>query len=288
MEKITVFTPTYNREKTLKTLYESLVNQTCKDFYWLIVDDGSTDNTNKIVETWIRENKIRIEYYKQENQGKSMAHNAGVRHATGELFVCVDSDDYLEKNAVECVINNWESSSKKYVGILAYKKTKNRIVTSIKDKNVQSGTLKNLYLHSGLKGDTMLVFKTSIIKKYEFPKFEGEKFVPEAYLYDLIDTNGNLLILRKALYVCEYLDDGYTSNMAKLLKNNSNGYMAFIVQRLKYDESFSEKFFDSVRCIAMRIARKDNCIIKNSVYPFVALLAYPLGYIFYLKRYKSI
>src|SRR5699024_7599204 len=110
---LTIFTPTYNRAYILPKLYNSLVEQSNKDFVWLIVDDGSTDNTKKLVFTWIRENKISIKYYYQKNQGKSIAHNKGVKETDTELFSCVDSDDYLTKDCVEVVMNTWNNNTKK-------------------------------------------------------------------------------------------------------------------------------------------------------------------------------
>ena len=134
----------------------------------------------------------------------------------------------------------------------------------------------------------MLVFRTDIIKKYSFPDIEGEKFVPEAYLYDLIDQDGELMILREALYVCEYLGDGYTANMAKLIKNNPIGYIMYINQRLSFDKSFKDRFLDSIRYVAITKVVSGYKTIQESVYPVITLLAYPFGVLFYYKRYKNV
>lgn len=287
-KKITIFTPSYNRANTLPRLYGSLLRQTSSDFCWLIIDDGSTDSTEDLVSNWIAEKAVPIEYYKQENQGKSMAHNKGVEMTRTELFVCVDSDDYLAENAVEEIAECWKNAQEGDVGILAFKATKEGPVT--KTKNGVTGqrtTLKGAYDHLGLIGDTMLIFRTVTIQKYRFPHFEGEKFVPEGYLYDQIDQDGRMILLEKLLYICEYLDGGYTSNMAKLLKNNPCGYLAFINQRLRIDKTAKEKFLDSVRYVAMAKVHKEN-VIRNAVFPGYALLAYPAGVLFYFRRYKNI
>lgn len=285
---ITIFTPSYNRANTLQRLYQSLLRQTNNNFCWLIVDDGSIDNTEKLVQSWIAEAKIAIEYFKQENRGKSMAHNRGVDLTKTELFVCVDSDDYLSDNAVEEIIRCWATASKGDVGILAFRTFENKIVTRIKKGGKgKRTTLRNAYTHLGLVGDTMLVFRTAVIKKYRFPYFKGEKFVPEAYLYDQIDQEGMLILLEKPLYICEYLSDGYTNNMDKLLKSNPCGYLAFIKQRLKIDNTVKEKFIDSIRYVAMAKVHR-NKIIKEAVYPLYALFAYPAGLFFYCKRYRNI
>ena len=106
MKEITIFTPTYNRLYSMKRLYRSLINQTNKDFIWLIVDDGSTDKTEEYVREWINNNKIEIRYLYQKNQGKQVAHNLAVENCNTDFFICVDSDDYLTNNAVEIMISN--------------------------------------------------------------------------------------------------------------------------------------------------------------------------------------
>jgi len=288
--KITIFTPTYNRAYILSKLYDSLKKQTCKNFIWLIIDDGSTDETQSLVEQWINEGKVEIEYYRQKNQGKSMAHNKGVNLTNTDLFTCVDSDDYLKDSAVEEILTKWdEEQQSNYIGILAYKGYPNgKSLTLMKNEIIESTTLKFAYSKLGLRGDTMLIFKTNIISKYEFPRFPGEKFVPEAYLYDLLDQEGELLLLHKVLYYCEYLDDGYTKNMARLLSKNPKGYLAFIKQRLTFDVNLKDRILNTVRYTAMCLGSKEEKIIVNSIYPLITILSFPLGYIFYLKRYKGV
>lgn len=294
MNLITVFTPTYNRSKELKRLYASLKIQMNKSFVWLIVDDGSSDDTAELVEKWKTESAFEIQYFKQENQGKSMAHNKGVELTRTELFTCVDSDDFLKENAIEEIEKCWKHATENNVGILAFKGEELKSVTKLERRPIGengyvNSTLKNAYDHLGLKGDTMLIFKTNVIQKYKFPHFEGEKFVPEAYLYDLIDQDGKLMILEKTIYMCEYLEDGYTKNMAALLKRNPKGYEAYIRQRLKLDIEMKNKFLDTIRFVAiMLIDKKNKKIIRNSEYPVLTFLAYPLGILFYRLRYKNV
>lgn len=283
--KVTVFTPAYNRGYTLDRLYSSLLKQTDKSFCWLIVDDGSTDETQELVSGWMRENKIEIEYYKQENQGKPSAHNKGVELTKTELFTCVDSDDYLTDDAIAKILSAWEKIPSECIGILGYKKREGGdVITKCSDGSIVKGTLRYLYDH-GLSGDTILIYKTEVLKKYKFPQFVGEKFIPEAYLYDLLDQEGTLFLLRKAIYVCEYLTDGYTASMGELLYSNPQGYFCYINQRLRLDVTMKQRFVDSIRYDAMAIAHRKNKIIRTAVYPLYALFAYPAGWIFYKKRY---
>ena len=288
---LTVFTPTYNRAYTLSKLYESLTRQTVRDFEWLIVDDGSTDSTSELVKRWALDEMINIRYIRKENGGKSSAHNVGVREARGELFICVDSDDYLANSAVEIIRNAWAVADADNVGVVAYKALNNgKSVTDIKDKNVLSFTLKDGYDAYGLTGDTALVFKTEAVRRFEFPSFEGETFVPEGYLYDKIDTLGTLLVVREPIYICEYLDDGYTANMKRTLYKNPTGYFAYIENRLKIDKTFKHKLLDSIRYMAMAIAHKRTRKVRSAPYPWIALMAYLPGLALYardFKRYKD-
>lgn len=290
MEIITIFTPTYNRANTLPRLYRSLKTQTIKNFIWLIIDDGSQDDTNSLVNNWIEENSIKIEYYKQENSGKSLAHNKGVELTKTELFTCVDSDDFLISTAIEDIITYWNHREDLTVaGILAYKGLVNgKSITVMADTQKKSTTLKNAYSKLGLKGDTMLIFRTEIISKYKFPDYQGEKFVPEAFLYDLIDQDGELLILPDVLYIAEYLDDGYTNNMAKLLSRNPRGYLAYIKNRLILDISWNDKVMDTIRYTAMCIFSNERQRISKSIYPILTFVTYPLGYFLYFYKYRPL
>lgn len=285
--KVTIFTPAYNRGYILNRLYESLLRQTDQRFCWLIVDDGSTDETEKLVSIWMKENKINIVYYKQENQGKPTAHNKGVELTKTELFTCVDSDDYLTDDAVAEIMQTWDKIPSDCIGILAYRMREGgEALTRCINETVTKETLRYLYDH-GLSGDTFLIFRSDVLKKFAFPKFAGEKFIPEAYLYDLLDREGKLFLLRKAIYVCEYLPDGYTASMTKLLYENPEGYFCYINQRLRFDRAIKQRFTDSIRYDAMAIAHQKKRIVRDAVYPFYALLAYPAGGLLYKKRYEK-
>ena len=288
---LSVFTPTYNRAHTLGRLYESLCRQTCIDFEWVVVDDGSTDDTEKMVDEWIAEGKVNINYFYQMNSGKSQAHNKGVELSKGDLFVCVDSDDYLSEDAVERVLSVWpEAENAGAVGILAFRvHSDGSPMTVISDSEVKLSTLRDAYKKHGLSGDTMLVFRRDIISKYSFPVVEGEKFIPEGYIYNRIDKDGKLYILREGLYFCEYLPDGYTSNVNRLLFNNHKGYILHINDRLKnVDSGFREKLMDSIRYDSLRIAHGEKKIVSEAVYPFYAFIGLLPGYIVYLKRYRNL
>lgn len=287
--KITIFTPAYNRKKTLVRLYESLVAQTNKSFEWLIVDDGSTDGTEQYISELIKKRDLIIRYYKQNNSGKHIAHNVGVEMTNTELFTCVDSDDYLKETAVETILSTWNiiKENNDIVGMLAFRAKQNGDPITVFKSNEQMIKLKDAY-KNGLSGDTMLIFRSDILKKYKFPNIENERFMPEAYLYDLIDKEGKLFLIREGIYICEYLEDGYTMNMRRVIASNPKGMQLFLAQRLKIDTSLKDKILDSIRYIAISRVIHKNGIVRQSVYPWISVMIYPLGIYMYNVRYKNL
>lgn len=287
---LTIFTPTYNRGYTLNKLYNSLINQTNKNFTWLIVDDGSTDNTKELANKWIEEDKIKIEYIKQENQGKHIAHNTGVDNCKTELFFCVDSDDYLLKNAVEDILKCRDKIRENDVsGIVSLKITKSgQAVGTEMPYGIEYSSLSDLYEKYRFKGDTALVFKTSILRKYKFPKIDGERFVGEEYIYCQIDEKHKLYISPYKYYVCEYLEDGYTTNIFKLIANNPKGYMELKNVKLKTSNRFNIKYKSASLYIVGCWLSKEKNIIKNSYNKFITIVAYPLALVVYMVRFRKI
>ncbi len=284
MEKLTIFTPTFNRASKLQKLYNSLILQTCKNFVWLVVDDGSTDNTCELIHSWIFEKKIEIKYLYQKNQGKMVAHNVGVKNTDTSLFVCVDSDDYLVSTAVEIVLNE-KINNPHCIGMIYCKGLKEEEPLTNWNPKIEYETMLRAEQKYGLKGDSMIVIKTSALEGEEFPYFQGEKFVPEAYLYDRLSLKGVFKFVRRVLYVCEYLDDGYTKNIRSVIKKNPLGYEAFILQRLNFDKGIKNRFLDTIRYIAiLRIMKKP--IFANCPYKCICFLAFFPGLLFFTKEYK--
>lgn len=287
---ITVFTPTYNRAYVLDRLYESLKGQTNDSFIWLIVDDGSTDNTQNLVQTWINENIINIRYYKQENGGKQRAHNKGVELCNTELFICVDSDDYLTEDAIDIFISTWNSinNKDKISGIVALRgKDIDKPIETWMPQNIKMATLNDLYYRYGFKGDAALLFRTHVLKQFPFVVAEGEKFIGEGYVYIQIDQHYCLHILNKILYICEYLEDGYTSNVRRLTKNNPKGYIILNRQKALLSKSIKNKYLNIIRYMIGCIISKEKHPIKNSPYKVLALLSYPPALVLYFLRYRK-
>ncbi|MGG5460570.1 glycosyltransferase family 2 protein [Clostridium sp. B9] len=289
-KRLTIFTPTYNRGYILKQLYSSLINQNNKEFIWLIVDDGSEDCTSELVNEWIGENQIEIQYIKQENQGKHIAHNSGVKNCKTEFFFCVDSDDYLLKNAVQDILDEIQYLNRSDVaGIVAPRIYKDgTTIGKEMVKGIKYSTLSKLEDKYGVKGDTALIFKTNILKKYKFPKINGENFLGEGYIYSQIDQNYKLYISNKKYYVCEYLDDGYTKNVISLIIKNPKGYTLLKKERIKVSYGLRAKLKEASLYYAGGLLSKEKRIIKNSPKKIVTFFSIPLALLIYNIRFKRL
>ena len=287
MEKLTIFTPTYNRAETLKRTYLSLVSQTSKDFVWLIVDDGSVDNTRAVVDDWIKENKIKIRYIYQENAGKMQAHNVGVRECETDLFLCLDSDDYLLDNCVEELLKeiSSECDNKQCAGLLFLKGKNDKESLSGTEFKLAYSTLTNVY-RQGFQGDLGILFFTRIIKQYSFPKFLNEKFITEDYIYCQIDVKYQYKIYNKILMVCEYLNDGYSAQQINLFFKNPEGYVEYYNLKVKVTKGLFYKFKYSVALVMSCFsAKKKGLRIAHN--KFLYFFAYGFGFVYYCIRKRK-
>jgi len=236
---ITVFTPTYNRAYILPHLYKSLVEQTDNSFEWLIVNDGSSDNTDELVTEWKKEDKIAIHYIKTTNGGKQRAINRGVKEAEGELFFIVDSDDYLRSDAIAVIQADWkcEAETKTAISGLCYKKiiytTGKSIGVDFPEPVVTTSSLNMVYRYKIL-GDKAEIFLTELLRQYPFPEIDRENFVPEAYIWNRITNDKPIKFINKGIYFCEYLADGLSVNFTRNLKQNPKGFSLYYRDVLHY------------------------------------------------------
>ena len=290
MATLTVFTPTYNRAKTLKRTYESLCLQTSKDFVWLIIDDGSIDGTRDLVEQWQTKKIITLRYIYQSNQGMHVAHNTAYRNIDTELNVCIDSDDYMPKDAVESIIGYWKKyRSDKLAGIIGLDADhKGRIIGTSFDERCMPITLGEFYSNGG-EGDKKLVYRTSVVKQYlEYPVFEGEKYISLGLKYQLIDQDFKLLPFNKILVNVEYLQDGSSMNMYKQYALNPKGFAFVRKQSMLLSPTFKRRFVECIHYVADSLLGGDLLFISHSPKKKMTLLATLPGIIWYIYiRYKT-
>ena len=287
--KFTIFTPTYNREGLLIILYESLKKQTFKDFEWLIVDDGSVDNTNETVQQFIKENILNISYYYKENGGKQRAYNYALDNAKGELFICLDSDDEYVSNALETILEYWKKVEKnaKIVG-MGYLSTypDGSTIGSEFPSDEMIETQFDIYNKYKVTGDKGLMFRTEVIKNYKFPVFDGEKFTTEALVYNRIAEKYKMLYINEKIEIKQYHEDGLTAKYNDLLLRNPEGNALYHNERNKHKMTFKEKIFNNA--VYYKFCRVANYsfskMFKESYSKLFFILSLPIGIYMDLKR----
>ncbi|MGX2961388.1 glycosyltransferase family 2 protein [Peribacillus sp. JNUCC 23] len=293
MKTLTVFTPTYNRAYCLDTCYQSLIRQSSKDFVWLIIDDGSTDNTKELVNSWMNERKIEIQYYWQENKGMHGAHNAAYEQIETELNVCIDSDDYLADDAVQKIVSFWsEFGNEKVSGLIALDATRdNQIIGSKLPEDVQTSTLFHLYDKYGATGDKKLVYRTELTKQFPYPIFNQEKYVGLAYKYYMLDKQYEMLLMNEIVCYVEYLPDGSSMNMLKQYRTNPMGFSFYRKELMKLPfGGWIFKFRQAVHYVSSNLLLKNSRLFIETPQKLLTILAFPFGillYLFILKRTRT-
>lgn len=281
---LTIFTPTYNRAYTLHMCYESLLRQTVKEFTWLIIDDGSSDNSRELVNSWIEENKINIKYYYQDNKGMHGAHNTAYELIDTELNVCIDSDDYLADNAVEKITTFWKKyGNTSYAGIIALDADRRGEIIGTKlPENLKSATLYNLYSTYKVSGDKKLVYRSDITRQTpSYPLFPNEKYCPLSYKYLLIDRLFPLLIMNDVLCHVEYLIDGSSMNMVKQYKSNPQGFAFFRRVAMENAPTLKDTFRECIHYVSSSLMIRDWRFINKSPKKLITFLSIPVGIILY-------
>lgn len=279
--RITVFTPAYNRAHTLSRTYESLKKQKNKNFKWLVIDDGSTDNTQELVTSWKNNNQdFEIQYIYKENGGMHTAHNIAYRNIDTELNVCIDSDDCLAENAIDKILTFWDSHvHDHYAGIIGLDADLEGNLIGKDFGDIKETTLSGYYDKGG-KGDKKLVYRTDVINKYpEYPVFEGEKYVGLNYKYILIDQDFKLLVLNDVLCNVEYQEDGSSHSMWKQYYNNPKGFAFLRKFYMQYNTSLKRNIMDAIHYVSSSKLAGNKHYIQESPKKVLTVLMIPLGYI---------
>lgn len=292
MPLLTIFTPAYNRAHTLARTYESLLRQDCKDFIWLVIDDGSNDNTAEIVKKWqANDNGFEIRYIYKQNGGMHTAHNTAYKNVDTELNVCIDSDDCMSQGAVRKILEKWEQvRDKGYAGLIGLDADMNtgKIIGTGFPAGMTETTLSDYYSHGG-SGDKKLVYRSDIIKKYpSYPVFEGEKYVALAYKYRLIDQDYKMAVLNEILCDVEYQADGSSMNMLNQYYRNPKGFAFWRKVCMKYPESKKRVFLDCIHYVSSSIISKNRRFISESPRKGLTIAAIPFGVVLTLYIYFKV
>lgn len=288
---LTITTPTYNRAHTLPACYCSLCEQTDKRFLWMIVDDGSEDNTEEIVNQWITEKKLQIKYIKKENGGKASALNVGIEALDTKYAACLDSDDIFFPTAVEKALSELENrcEDQNCCGILALRNNPDGTVMGGKEipSHMAKITAADIFLRLNLRTELICFYKVDILKQYRFPEFEGEKFVSPAWMQYEITQKYYFAASWHKLCCCVYEADGLTKNKRKVIIKNPQGYTC--VKRYSFDlaPTFKLRVKHGIMYDCGCILGKDKNWLKKTRRKGTAIMLYPIGYIVSKTRFRS-
>ena len=246
MSNITVLTPAYNRGKLLQKLYKSLCDQDCKDFEWLIVDDGSSDDTDLYVEQIKKTADFPVFYYKKENGGKHTALNYAYQFIQTPLTFIVDSDDFLTTDAISCVDSTYEKYKEEQdicgFSFLRGKPNGGYLSTSGVPQDGMKESYVDCRINKSIGGDMAEVWYTHCLREYPFPEFKGEKFLGEDIVWVRMSEKYKMRFFNRVIYISDYLDDGLTNNRRKHNIKSPNGCV-----------TRAEAFLDSNACMKIRI-----------------------------------
>lgn len=289
---ITVFTPTYNRAYIIRKLYKALCGQINKNFEWLVVDDGSTDNTEFLIKDFVAENKIKIKYIRQQNGGKHIAINTGVAAASGDLFFIVDSDDYLTPDAIEWMDSEWNriKNNKHFAGISGIRIYSNgtKIGGGIDFGTIDADPLSIRYTHH-IKGDLAEAWRTEIMKVYPFPVFSDERFCSEGLIWGRIAQKYIVRFVHKGIYVCGYLDDGLTKNSIQCRRNSPEYSALAYSEFMNYPQiPIKYKFAYAINFWRFSVKGKKSFFARWKQGGFWSVLAWLPGKLFALKDLNPI
>lgn len=253
---ITVFTPAYNRGHLLHRVYESLCKQTFRDFEWVIVDDGSTDDTKRVVQSFVNDNPERrtkdeerrtdfpIRYFFQENGGKHRAINRGVKEAQGELFLILDSDDTLPEKSLETINHYYQQikDDRSFGGVCGYMAHHDgTIIGRGCDMPVLDANSIEMRYKYNIQGDMLEVFRTEVMREIPFPEIPGEKFVSEALVWNRIACKYRLRVFHEVVYYRDYLEGGLTDKIVKIRMTSPIAAMMTYAELNGYDIPFVSK-----------------------------------------------
>lgn len=290
MTLITVYTPTYNRADTLYRTYQSLCQQTNKDFEWLIVDDGSTDNTKMLVDKWLSENLIPIRYIYKENGGLHTGYNMALANISTELCVCVDSDDFMPSNAIDIIIKEWSKCDNKseLAGLIGLDFDLNG--QPIGGKFLKAGDFHIYEMSEFHHGDTKIVCRVDVLKPFvPMPVFKGEKNFNPIYYYVQVDKDYKFRLINENLCNVDYQPSGMSANIFKQYRNSPKSFAQ--LRRLYMSMPYygiKVHFRNAIHYVSSCIFSKEWNCLKTTPRPVLCALAIPFGFLLNIYvRFKA-
>lgn len=296
MVKFSIITATYNRGDLLKDIYKALIEQTLQDFEWIIIDDGSSDGTKEIVSRW--EKRISIKYIWQTNQGKHVAINNGIKKAEGRFVIILDADDIPEKYALQHFKSYleeriFENDNCAGVAVLCSDASGKLIGTKfLQDKTC--GNLLDLYYRQNVKGDKWMCWRKNVIEDFPFPVIEGEKFMPEAIVWNRISLKYKIFCANDSLLRIRYQADGLSSSSKKIRIKNPKGASLYYKEFVNLmSASFGWKLRNIINYSRFSFHAKNSVSeqingINSAIMKIILVLILPLGFCFYLRDKSTV
>jgi len=288
---LTILTPAYNRAHTLQRLHESLERQSFKEFEWLIVDDGSTDDTEKCVKELKKNSALAIKYIYKENGGKHTAVNIGIEKIKTPLSFIVDSDDFLTEDAVSTIYKTWNLlKDRKDIGSFWFlqSNTKGNLIGDEFPEDLLISSYTNVMINSGIKGDKKSVYFTHIRKEFPFPVYNKEKFIGEGIVHKRIGNKYKCIFINKIIYRGEYLEDGLSKAGRAMRVRNPLGGMAISKEFITKDVSFKIRIKKIILYVTygMFANLEYRKIISGSGHPIISIMCTPFSYVYY-RRWRT-
>lgn len=305
MQTLTVFTPTYNRADLLPRGYQALLRQTSHDFCWLIIDDGSKDNTRELVRSWFESASmveegdhirgvskdapwLQIHYCYKENGGLHTGYNKAIELMDTELCVCIDSDDYMPDDAVEKINDIWNSISDKtdVAGIVAldYYDNLSTPIGGFFSKDRIKCHVMDISSVLNHRGDTKIVCRTGLMKLYwPMDVFEGEKNFNPFYYYLKIDELYRYYIVNENLCFVDYQDTGMTANIFRQYKNSPRSFACYREEILRQKRlPFTLRFKNAIHFGSSIMYTKEYYRLFRMPSPTMKLMAFPLSVLLHI------
>jgi glycosyltransferase involved in cell wall biosynthesis len=288
---ITILTPTYNRSNLLPALFESLLRQTSKDFEWLIVDDGSSDNTKEVLKRMSQGSIFPVRYFYKRNGGKHTAVNMGVKNARGQLVLILDSDDELPPTAIADIAEAHKpiKGRQEFAGVCGYMAHRDGQVIGHPLVEVDASEIVLRYKYN-VCGDMCEVFRTDVLREFPFPEIKDERFCPECLVWNRIARKYRLHVFPKVVYLRDYLDGGLTSNIVRIRMQSPVASMMTYAEMLDLDIPRSQKvkaainYWRFLACLTAEHAREVKCNIPSL--PLVWHWTKPLGLLMHRRDVK--
>jgi len=288
---VTVLTATFNRADRLPRLYESLINQSDSFFIWMVIDDGSEDETNLLIEKWNIEGHLEIRYINQTNQGKHKAINKAMAYIDTTLVIIVDSDDLLTHDAIETIRDDWDTHINKNIIGLMYLKSSytDELIGDEFLIDYEVTTYEKARWDERIRGDKAEVWFSNELRKTPFPEISDEKFFSEQFAYIAMSGVGKVLARNKIIYKCEYLSDGLSKRIRELQYRNPKGTVlnAIAISNSRY--GFVRRIKSYVQIVAFSLVANQNIFsnLDSAKYSIIWVLLLPLGVLYYFQLEKK-